>query len=43
VTAPSEEGVARVLADIERSTGLPVMDLPLEQDYHIDLGFPLWC
>lgn len=43
VTAPDEEEVARVLDDIRRRTGLSVMNLPLEQDYHIDLGFPLWC
>jgi DNA-binding Lrp family transcriptional regulator len=43
VTAADEADVARVFDDIERRTGLPVMNLPLEQDYHIDLGFPLWC
>lgn len=30
-----------VLDDIRRRTGLEVLDLPLEADYHIDLGFPL--
>lgn len=29
------------LAAIEEATGLPLLDLPLEQAYHIDLGFPL--
>lgn len=43
VTAPDAAGVARVLDEIRNRTGLAVMDLPLEQDYHIDLGFPLWC
>jgi DNA-binding Lrp family transcriptional regulator len=43
VTAPDEAGVARVLEDLRYRTGLAVLDLPLEQDYHIDLGFPLWC
>lgn len=31
----------RVLHDIEQETGLPVMRLPMVQDYHIDLGFDL--
>lgn len=29
------------LADIETATGMPLLDLPLEQAYHIDLGFSL--
>lgn len=41
VTASSVEGVKKVLADIERQTGLSVLDLPLEKAYHIDLGFAL--
>lgn len=43
VTAPDAAGVQRVLDDIEAATGIPVMDLPLEQAFYIDLGFPLWC
>jgi DNA-binding Lrp family transcriptional regulator len=43
VTASSQEEVEQVLEDIEQQTGLSVMNLPMEQDYHIDLGFPLWC
>ncbi|MCU7800155.1 MAG: Lrp/AsnC family transcriptional regulator [gamma proteobacterium symbiont of Lucinoma myriamae] len=43
VTAGSQEEVEQVLKDIEQQTGLSVMNLPMEQDYHIDLGFPLWC
>jgi DNA-binding Lrp family transcriptional regulator len=31
----------RVLHDIEQQIGLPVMRLPMVQDYHIDLGFDL--
>jgi len=31
----------RVLHDIEQQTGLPVMRLPMVQDYHIDLAFDL--
>jgi len=29
------------IRDIERDTGLDVVDLPLEEAFHIDLGFPL--
>jgi len=43
VTAPGAARVREVLDSIERSTGLPVLDLPLERSFHIDLGFPLWC
>ena len=43
VTAASQDEVEQVLAEIEQQTGLSVMNLPMEQDYHIDLGFPLWC
>lgn len=40
VTACDREGVLRVLAEIEAETGIEVVDLPLEQAFHIDLGFP---
>jgi DNA-binding Lrp family transcriptional regulator len=43
VTASSQEEVEQVLLQIEQKTGLSVMNLPMESDYHIDLGFPLWC
>ena len=43
VTAADEPGVQAVLEDIERCTGLAVLDLPLEHSFYIDLGFPLWC
>jgi DNA-binding Lrp family transcriptional regulator len=42
VTAPDRERVDAVLDDIERRSGLETLRLPLEQAYHIDLGFPLW-
>lgn len=42
VTASSPGRVRGVLDDIELRTGLVPLDLPLEQAYHIDLGFPLW-
>ncbi|UCC57081.1 MAG: Lrp/AsnC family transcriptional regulator, partial [Gammaproteobacteria bacterium] len=43
VTAPDERRVRVVLADIEARTGIPVLNLPLEHSFYIDLGFPLWC
>ena len=42
VTARDEQAVAGVLADIRRRSDLPVMDLPMLEEFHIDLGFPLW-
>lgn len=42
VTARDEQAVAEVLDDVRRRTGLDVMDLPLLEAFHIDLGFPLW-
>lgn len=41
VTAPSTEAVQAVLADIAARTGLDVLDLPLVEHFHIDLGFDL--
>jgi siroheme decarboxylase len=41
VTAADADGVAATLARVTASTGLPVLDLPLEAEYRIDLGFPL--
>ncbi len=43
VATGSQNEVFQVLAEIEQQTGLKVLNLPMEQDYHIDLGFPLWC
>jgi len=43
ITAPDQERLEQVLAEIEAHSGLPVMSLPLIKSYHIDLGFPLWC
>lgn len=39
--APSRERLAEVLAAIERDTGIPVLDLPMLEDYFIDLGFDI--
>ncbi len=41
VTAASRERVAEVLAEIHRRTGLKPLDLPMLEDFHIDLGFDL--
>lgn len=43
VTAREQNRLEEVLNDIQARTGYKVMSLPLEQQYHIDLGFPLWC
>jgi DNA-binding Lrp family transcriptional regulator len=43
VTAPDLDRVAGVLAEIEYWTELEVLDLPLEESYRVDLGFPLTC
>lgn len=41
VTAPDVQTRDAVLDQIERTTGLPVLRLPMVEDYHLDLGFPL--
>jgi DNA-binding Lrp family transcriptional regulator len=41
LTAPDQESLDGVMEEIERRTGLPVLDLPMLAEYHIDLGFPL--
>ncbi|MDP6952313.1 MAG: Lrp/AsnC family transcriptional regulator [Alphaproteobacteria bacterium] len=41
VTAARREDVAGVLDDIARECGLEVLDLPLEEPFRLDLGFPL--
>lgn len=40
-TAADQAALAAVLEDIARQVALPVLSLPLEQEYHIDLGFDL--
>ena len=42
VTASDERAISEVLADVQCRTGLAVMDLPLAEEFHIDLGFRLW-
>ena len=41
LAAPNAERVAEVLDEIATRTGISAMDLPLEEAFHIDLGFPL--
>ncbi|MCK5444554.1 MAG: Lrp/AsnC family transcriptional regulator, partial [Rhodospirillaceae bacterium] len=41
LTAPDRERIDEVLAEIKSKTGIHPMDLPMEQDYHLDLGFHL--
>lgn len=41
LAAPDAARVTEVLEEIAARTGIPVMDLPLEEAFHIDLGFPL--
>lgn len=40
-TAENSSLLAEILADMEQKTGFRILSLPMEQDYHIDLGFPL--
>ncbi len=42
VTAETLDQVLQVLQDIEQKCGLPVLNLPMEENFHINLGFPLW-
>ncbi len=41
IAAPTRARVAAVIADIEYRTGLAVLDLPLLEAFHLDLGFPV--
>lgn len=41
VTGETPAHVQAVLNEIELATGLTPMDLPLESEYHIDLGFAI--
>lgn len=41
VTAESQQQLDAVLADMELKTDIRILSLPMEKDYHIDLGFPL--
>jgi DNA-binding Lrp family transcriptional regulator len=41
IAGPDRAAVTGTIARIERATGLAVLDLPLVDAYHLDLGFPL--
>jgi siroheme decarboxylase len=41
LTARDRSRLDAVLAAIAAATGLPVLDLPMLEEYHIDLGFPI--
>jgi DNA-binding Lrp family transcriptional regulator len=41
VTAHDEQALNAVLDEIEQRSGLAVMYLPMQEDFHIDLGFDL--
>ena len=41
LTAPDTARLNEVLAEIALCTGIEVLDLPMLEEYHIDLGFPL--
>jgi DNA-binding Lrp family transcriptional regulator len=40
-TAPDRERLQEVLREIETRSGIQVLDLPMVEDYFINLGFPL--
>ena len=40
-TGPDSWAIVDLLAKIEHETGLAVLDLPMEEAFHIDLGFDL--
>lgn len=41
LTAPDKQHLQTTLEDIRRTTGLDAISLPMEEAYHIDLGFML--
>lgn len=43
VTAPDQVHLDRILAQMEHETGYRILNLPMEKQFHIDLGFSLWC
>ncbi len=42
VTAANQQRLNEVLAELEFTTGYRILNLPLEKQFHIDLGFQLW-
>jgi siroheme decarboxylase len=41
VTAENSDQLNSILVDMEAKTDIRILSLPMEKDYHIDLGFPL--
>ncbi|MEH6813017.1 MAG: Lrp/AsnC family transcriptional regulator [Motiliproteus sp.] len=41
LAAPTQQRVDEVLQELEFSTGLPLLNLPMLKAHHLDLGFPL--
>ncbi len=41
ITAPDLQGLKNTVEKIERHTGIDVMELPMEEEYRLDLGFAL--
>ena len=41
VTAETQPQLDDILKDMEKKSGIVILSLPMEKDYHIDLGFPL--
>jgi DNA-binding Lrp family transcriptional regulator len=41
LTASTQAEIDAVLEELQRWPGFPLLDLPMEKGYHIDLGFPL--
>ncbi len=41
VTASDEQHLEQTLWSIRKKTGYPILNLPMEKAYHIDLGFKL--
>jgi DNA-binding Lrp family transcriptional regulator len=41
LTAADEDRLAEVMREIASQTRIQVLDLPMLEEYHIDLGFPL--
>ncbi|OMH36248.1 Lrp/AsnC family transcriptional regulator [Motiliproteus sp. MSK22-1] len=41
LAAPSQQRIDEVLEEIELTTGLPLLNLPMVKAHHLDLGFAL--
>lgn len=41
LATPTPDGIQATIAEIERQTGLEVLNLPKEKTYHVGLHFPL--